>query len=394
MYVNIKKDDSGEYVFDSGYTSEDDGDEFYRGPGHTKIEIKADVTGRKKREQERYIRYHRDPILEEERRQLKKKFKSMCDLLICMNRTPDKVCLAEAIARLGQRFVKHPNSVYLKNAIGKREYYTDLKIAIEEIQHTDILLVVDTIFVKCADIKDCEDFVDALKNLKANYHQLLMPDTLAKLTFILRSTDEDNIDSAKEMLVEKLQVKRKNITIEPILGDRSIVVVSAVTGLQKDLIVRVDELRNNPPKGFNAIASLIENLPRNECLKSQLAYYTAALSREFPYNYHDGKEIKIVLNLNVNGGICNVFQGPAFVTNTNNGDTKMTEEEKLKAEAIVWISRNPPKEHSAQMYYDAYSTENPNGFGIKKFTWTMRSLGYESYKRSNSSGKKYWRKLD
>lgn len=259
MYAKIVRDEHHNYTLD-GYVSDDD--EFsYKGVEHTKAELKAAAIRNDTkvlREHDKHLRYVEDPKLEDERFRLKKRYKQMKDMLIFLNRMPDKEFLHEWLSKTSPKFIKNPDSVYIKKAIGGREVFQNLREAVDDIQKTDILLVVEDMFVKCTDIKDCEEFVGELDKLRERIKRyipenipikgLLLDRTFAKLTFVLKSSGE-TIESVHKLLLKQLRGEHQNITIENGAQDGSLIIISS--GVNSPLTkIQIEDYQDEGPQGY------------------------------------------------------------------------------------------------------------------------------------------------
>lgn len=397
MSIEIKhepnEDDTtyGTYTIDASELSEDDGDEFYSNP-KPRIEIKTSLDQEKKA---RHDRYQANPELEQERLRLKRQYARVKQSLLGINQVKCPKIRKFLIEAIKAEYLVHPNQVYIRDAVGNRDYYKKLEDAVRGLKPTDVLIAVDDLYVKCEDVKDCDTFTEKLKTIKRKCKQVLLPNMLSKMVFILNSDKESNIEAMKELLSAKFEVRMRDIVIEKIGPESSFVVVRTVTGTHEDHALALRKLQNMPPAEYVDLAKLIKILETEICRKSNMHYVGADITRETPYSYQNGSPITInVYNIH-NDVRESTFNAPTCIgtkdTTMNVGvDEKMTEQEKLELQAKEWIHNNSPSGSPVMEYYRTYKEQISDGVGKAVLCKLIESLGFIKKKNSGKSGKYHW----
>lgn len=401
MSIEIKHDPNedgntyGTYTIDASELSEDDGDDFYFNP-KPRVDIKTSKDQEKKA---RHDRYQANPELERERLRLKRQYKNVKQSLLGINQIRCPKIRKSLIETIKAEYLVHPNRVYIRDAVGNRDYYKKLEDAVRGLKPTDVLIAVDDMYVKCEDVKDCDTFTEKLKTIKQKCKQVLLPNMLSKMVFILNSDKECNIEAMKELLSTKFEVRMRDIVIEKIGPGSSFVIVRTVTGTHEDHALALRKLQNMPPAEYVDLAKLIKILETEICRKSNMHYVGADITRETPYSYQNGSpitinvynihnDVKVGGNVDIHGdgsGLVNITSG-----SINKNDEKMTEREKLEIQAKEWVRQNSPDNKSTVEYYDDYIRQFPDGLGSTNFQKVVKSLGFTKRKKSARGGKNYW----
>lgn len=378
-----------------GNVSSDDEDDFFE-----KKIPKNDPTGTSdavKRKYARHRRYHANPEVERERNIVKKKYNRMRRAIVKMGGVVDKELTREIFDAIDCKVFKHPDTVYLEEAVGDRRMYNNVKLALAKCIEHNIVLAVGGIYVLCESADDCKAMIDKMKALSINGRQLLPMKAMTKMMFILQSANKADISTMKDVLSDHLKVRRRDIDTSPMPGGDSFVVISSIVGTFAENNNRLNELKNDPPAGCTGIMSLFKNLTIHYSGEADTNYLLAEMSPQMPYNYQNGKPIILVidnkgaLNLNVNnvGG-----DGSIAYTNGNTSCGNAAHEEKVAghAVAVTWIQEHSPANEFTKNYYDAYAQHaGDDAVSSIHFNTLVKAAGFKKVKKSNQGGRHIWR---
>lgn len=378
-----------------GNVSSDDEDDFFE-----KKIPKNDPAGTSdvmKRKYARHRRYHANPEVERERNIVKKKYNQMRRAIVKMGGVVDKELTREIFDAIDCKVFKHPDTIYLEEAVGDRRMYNNVKLALVKCIEHNIVLAVGGIYVLCESADDCKAMIDKMKALSINGRQLLPMKTMTKMMFILQSANKADISTMKDVLSDHLKVRRRDIDASPMPGGDSFVVISSIVGTFAENNNRLNELKNDPPAGCAGVMSLLKNLIIHYSGEADTNYLLAEMGPQMPYNYQDGKPL-IVINIANKGGsnISTIMNGNdnkiGDIHNENNVDGNQDEKVAGHAVAVTWIQEHSPANEFTKNYYDAYAQyAGDDAVSSIHFNTLVKAAGFKKVKKSNQGGRHIWR---